>query len=139
HRHRHHGQAHSVRHMNIAGIAINETTLAIIAGVCVFVTLVAFAQALVPHDPMAARLKSHRKRRDVLRAELLDRLKLLRGEEARTTSDKLTQAGWRSRDALAVYLGVRLVLPFVVAFSTLFFVMTFRSGMSSTNTLMWVV
>jgi tight adherence protein C len=146
--------------MNVAGIAINETTLAIIAGICVFVTLVAFAQALVPHDPMAARLKSHRKRRDVLRAELLsdakptgekrtlsmgllkellDRLKLLRGEEARTTSDKLTQAGWRSRDALAVYLGVRLVLPFVVAFSTLFFVMTFKSGMSSTNMLMWVV
>jgi tight adherence protein C len=109
---------------------------------------------------MAARLRSHRKRRDVLRAELLadakpanekralsmgllkellDRLKLLRGEEARTTSDRLAQAGWRSRDALAIYLGMRLVLPFVIAISALVFIMTFKSGMASTTMLMWVV
>ena len=114
---------------------LNETTIAVIAGIGVFITLVAFAQALMPSDPMAARLRSHKKRRDQLRAEVLgttaaetrraaqitslkqvlDRLKLLRGEEARKTSEQLAQAGWRSRDALAIYLGIRLATPFIGA------------------------
>jgi len=114
---------------------LNETTIAVIAGIGVFITLVAFAQALMPSDPMAARLRSHKKRRDQLRGEVLgttaaetrraaqitslkqvlDRLKLLRGEEARKTSEQLAQAGWRSRDALAIYLGIRLATPFIGA------------------------
>jgi len=118
---------------------INETTIAIAAGIGVFITLLAFAQALMPSDPMAARLRSHKKRRDTLRQELLgnsaadarraaqisslkqllDRLKLLRGDEARKTSEQLAQAGWRSRDALAIYLGIRLASPFVGAIGSL--------------------
>ena len=118
---------------------INETTIAVIAGIGVFITLVAFAQALMPSDPMAARLRSHKKRRDTLREELLgntaantrraaritslkqvlDRLKLLRGDEARKTSEQLAQAGWRSRDALAIYLGIRLAAPFAGAVGSL--------------------
>ncbi|HJT07574.1 MAG TPA: type II secretion system F family protein [Stellaceae bacterium] len=121
------------------GGLINETTIAVIAGIAVFITLVAFAQALMPSDPMAARLRSHKKRRDALREELLgntaadtrraaqitslkqvlDRLKLLRGDEARKTSEQLAQAGWRSRDALAIYLGIRLASPFVGAIGSL--------------------
>jgi len=114
---------------------LNETSIAVILGIGVFITLLAFVQALMPSDPMAARLRSHKKRRDQLRGEvlgttaaetrraaqitslkqLLDRLKLLRGEEARKTSDQLAQAGWRSRDALAIYLGIRLATPFIGA------------------------
>jgi len=120
--------------MSLDGM-LNETTIAVIAGIGVFITLVAFAQALMPSDPMAARLRSHKKRRDQLRGEVLgttaaetrraaqitslkqvlDRLKLLRGEEARKTSEQLAQAGWRSRDALAIYLGIRLATPFIGA------------------------
>ncbi len=115
------------------GGLLNETTIAVMAGIGVFVTLVAFANILMPNDPMAARLRSHKKRRDQLRGALLgtsaadarraatigslkqvlERLKLLRGEEARKTSEQLAQAGWRSRDALAIYLGLRLATPFV--------------------------
>ena len=135
------------------GGLINETTIAVIAGIAVFITLVAFAQALMPSDPMAARLRSHKKRRDTLREELLgnsaadarraaqitslkqvlDRLKLLRGDEARKTSEQLAQAGWRSRDALAIYLGIRLATPFVGAIGSLIVVwvlMPEASGMS---------
>lgn len=124
---------------------INETTIAIAAGIGVFITLLAFAQALMPSDPMAARLRSHKKRRDTLRQELLgntaadarraaqisslkqvlDRLKLLRGDEARKTSEQLAQAGWRSRDALAIYLGIRLASPFVGAIGSLIAVWLF--------------
>ena len=42
---------------------------------------------------------------------LLERLKLTRGEEVRKTTELLTQAGWRSPDALTMFLGVRLALP----------------------------
>ena len=135
------------------GGLINETTIAVIAGIAVFITLVAFAQALMPSDPMAARLRSHKKRRDTLREELLgnsaadarraaqitslkqvlDRLKLLRGDEARKTSEQLAQAGWRSRDALAIYLGIRLATPFVGAIGSLIVVWVFMpeaTGMS---------
>jgi tight adherence protein C len=114
--------------------SLDENVIAIIAGILVFVTVIIFAQALVPHDPMAERLRSHKKRRDALRGEMLsgdaaanarraaqlgsikqvlDRLKLLRGEEARKTSEQLAQAGWRSRDALVIYLAMRLALPFI--------------------------
>jgi tight adherence protein C len=113
---------------------VNENVIAAIAGIAVFVTLLVFGQMLVPSDPMAARVRSHKQRRDTLRGELiagasrgqerraasiktlkqlLERLKLLRGDEARKMSEQLAQAGWRSRDALAIYLGVRLAMPFV--------------------------
>src|SRR5258707_2653409 len=134
HRGLYHGENGEVRDMSLDGM-LNETTIAVIAGIGVFITLVAFAQALMPSDPMAARLRSHKKRRDQLRGEalgttaaetrraaqitslkqVLDCLKLLRGEEARKTSEQLAQAGCRSRDALAIYLGIRLARPFIAA------------------------
>lgn len=142
----------------MAGL-INETTIAVIAGIGVFITLLAFAQALMPNDPMAARLRSHKKRRDTLREELLgntaaearraaritslkqvlDRLKLLRGDEARKTSEQLAQAGWRSRDALAIYLGIRLAAPFVGAIGSLVSVWLFVPELAGMNRMMAVV
>lgn len=141
------------------GGLINETTIAVIAGIGVFITLLAFAQALMPNDPMAARLRSHKKRRDTLREELLgntaaearraaritslkqvlDRLKLLRGDEARKTSEQLAQAGWRSRDALAIYLGIRLAAPFVGAIGSLVSVWLFVPELAGMNRMMAVV
>ncbi|HEV8027785.1 MAG TPA: type II secretion system F family protein [Stellaceae bacterium] len=114
--------------------SLDENVIAAIAGILVFITVIIFAQALLPQDPMAGRLRSHKKRRDALRGEMLgggavnnarraaqiswvkgwlDKLKLLRGEEARKTSEQLSQAGWRSRDALVIYVGLRLAMPFI--------------------------
>lgn len=138
---------------------LNETTIAVIAGIGVFITLVAAAQALMPNDPMAARLRSHKKRRDQLRSEVLgttaaeqrraaqitslkqvlDRLKLLRGEEARKTSEQLAQAGWRSRDALAIYLGIRLVTPFVGAIASFFVIWILFPQATGTQRLLGMV
>lgn len=42
---------------------------------------------------------------------LADSLKLTRGAEAEKNASLLTQAGWRSREALVVYVGIRLILP----------------------------
>lgn len=113
---------------------LNETGIAALGGIAVFVTLFTLGQAFVPHDPMAARVRSHQKRRERLRAELLqgkrsgalsrvsraqvgalrsmlDRLKLLRGDDARRTSELLARAGWRSRDALTIFMALRVGLP----------------------------
>jgi tight adherence protein C len=138
---------------------LNETTIAVIAGIGVFITLVAFAQALMPSDPMAARLRSHKKRRDTLRGEMLgttaadtrraaqitslkqvlERLKLLRGDEARKTSDQLAQAGWRSRDALAIYLGIRLATPFAGAIISFFLIWTLLPEITGMQKLLGMV
>jgi len=42
---------------------------------------------------------------------LADSLKLTRGAEAEKNASLLTQAGWRTREALVVYIGIRLILP----------------------------
>jgi tight adherence protein C len=143
----------------LGGLTLNDTTVAVVAGVLVFISIVALGNALVPHDPMASRLRSHQKRRDQLRTarlsgntvndrkrasvgqlkRLLDRLKLLRGDEARKTTDQLAQAGWRSRDAIVVYLGLRLALPFVGAIAGFFLMMTLKPDATGLNKLLGVL
>lgn len=119
---------------------LNETGLAVLGGIAVFVTLIALGQALVPNDPMASRLRAHKKRREKLRAEILgnkgnpgrrlsraqvgalrgflERFKLLRGADARQASEMLARAGYRSRDALTIFMAVRVILPSAAAFMT---------------------
>lgn len=129
------------------------TGMAIFGGIGVFVTLLALGRAFVPHDPMAARIKSHQQRRQHLLQEivagkapeakakhkqdavhvirkLVEQLKLTRGDEARKTVDKLAQAGWRSRDILVVYLGARFIMPFVAGAGALFVVATMGENLS---------
>ncbi len=62
--------------------------------------------------------------------KVVEQLKLTRGDNARKTTDKLAQAGWRSRDMLAVYLGARFLMPFVAGAGTLFFVTTAGQNLS---------
>jgi tight adherence protein C len=146
----------SLPHLNLAGLVLNETTVAVLGGILVFISIIALGNALVPHDPMAARLRSHQKRREQLRTtflsgntandrkrasvgalkRILDRMKLLRGDDARKTSDQLAQAGWRSRDAIVIYLGLRLALPFVGAFVGFFALLWFMPETTGTNKLL---
>jgi len=145
--------------LSLGSLTLDETTIAVLAGMLVFVSVLALGNALVPHDPMASRLRSHQKRREQLRAgilsgnavndrkrasvgllkRLLDRLQLLRGDEARKTTDQLAQAGWRSRDALVVYLGLRLVLPFLGAIAAVFLLVAFMPQATGMNKLLGVL
>ncbi|MHA1568580.1 MAG: type II secretion system F family protein, partial [Alphaproteobacteria bacterium] len=93
-----------------------------------------FYRAFLAPNPRADRLKSLARRRDELRAELgaprrraalrrprerglglarhiVRRFNLVRGGHAEKAVLRLAQCGWRSRDALAVYLVAKLVLP----------------------------
>ncbi len=141
---------------SLAGF-FDESGIAIVGGVGVFITILALGRAFVAHDPMAARLKSHQERRQHLLQEILtgdkqhkaakqasvnlmrqlvEKLKLTRGDDARKTVDKLAQAGWRSRDQLILFLGARLVLPFVAGGGALLFLAYAGSEISTTSTLL---
>lgn len=130
----------------------DDTGIAIVGGIGVFITLVALGRAFVPHDPMVARIKSHQQRRQHLLQEmisgdkgdtkakaasvnvirgLVERLKLTRGAEARKTVDTLAQAGWRSRDMLVLYMGARFIMPFIAGAGALFVVTMMGESLSA--------
>jgi tight adherence protein C len=113
---------------------LDQSSLAMLGGFLVLITLILLGHALLPEDEMAGRVRNHLKRRDHLRHDrlqmrqrianlrtapmgpmrtLLLRLKLLSGEEARKSGEMLTTAGWRARDALTVFMGLRITLPVV--------------------------
>jgi tight adherence protein C len=150
----------NLSHLSLGSLTLDETTIAVLAGMLVFVSILALGNALVPHDPMASRLRSHQKRREQLRAgllsgntlndrkrrasvgllkRLLDRMQMLRGDEARKTTDQLAQAGWRSRDALVIYLGLRLALPFLGAIAAMFVLVAFMPQATGMNKLLGVL
>lgn len=107
--------------------------VALAVGFANFLTILAVLRALSSKDLVGARARSHAKRRRELRTALLTprrsertrsvglarqlvaRLKLSRGSDAKQAADLLTQAGWRSSDATAVFLALRLASPLVVA------------------------
>jgi len=124
---------------------LDQTGIAVLAGMAVLATLLALGYAMLPDDPMASRVRGHMRRRDNLRADrlqvrqrianlryapmgslrtLLARLKLLSGEEARKSGDLLTNAGWRARDALTIFMGARIILPAVLGLAGLAFTAT---------------
>ncbi|MBV9522018.1 MAG: type II secretion system F family protein [Alphaproteobacteria bacterium] len=108
-----------------------EAALSLAAGFAAFFTVIALGRAFMPHDPMTARIKAHAQRRAQLRAgliaaprrkrqvrvsalrDLVERLKLTQNADSRKAAEQLAQAGWRSRDALVLFLCLRLVLPLV--------------------------
>ena len=91
--------------------------------------------ALLVRDPMAQRIKNVGLQRDELRQAMLAaqgnrarrrettvdfmrrvalRLKLLKTQQADAITLRLAQAGFRSKDALVIYLFAKLALPFVL-------------------------
>jgi tight adherence protein C len=144
---------------SLSSLVLDETTISVLAAILVFVSIIAFGNAFVPHDPMASRLRSHQKRREQLRTGLIqgdpkkdrktaavgkikwlvDLTKMARGDEGRKSSDRLAHAGWRSRDALVIYTGLRIVMPFIGALIGFFGMLAFRPGDTFMNNLLGVL
>jgi tight adherence protein C len=140
------------------GLLPGDSGILLLGSLGVLVTVIALGRAFIPNDPMAARIKSHQQRRKHLLQQILnpnetnktpgqkasvnmmrsvvERLKLTRGDEARQTSDKLAQAGWRSRDMLVVYLGSRLIMPFVAGGGALFIVTMMGATLSTMSSIL---
>lgn len=121
--------------MNIANLLpfSLETAVTVMAAVAAFGTVcVVWAAMLVP-DLMSARAKRLHQRRGELRSDLMSarrqtrhktaavgvmrqvaqRFNLLRTKTGAKTSERLAQAGWRHKDALVIFVFMKLVLPFV--------------------------
>ncbi len=107
-----------------------DDAMVMTAALAAVATVVAVWNGLLMRDPAAARIKELARRRDALMSDLktpgrhhmrskgfglmhrvVSKLKLLRNDKTRTAADKLAKAGYRSRDALVVYLFLRLCLP----------------------------
>jgi tight adherence protein C len=134
-----------------------ETALSLGLGAAAFTTIIALGRAFMPHNPMGARIKAHAKRRSQLRSELIatprrtrrkhvgllrdlvDRLKLTQGEESRNSADKLAQAGFRSRDALVIFLSLRLILPLIFGVFAWIMMQSFNSNLTTTYKLLGTV
>ena len=105
----------------------------ILAGVAVFMVIIAIWAATTIRDPMRERIKALQERREQLRAgisaprrrssliskadataqmgNILNRLKVLQDEQSKLAAERLSQAGWRTKEALIVYQFSRLISP----------------------------
>lgn len=108
-----------------------ELLLIYAVGLVAFLSVVTVYFGLLERDPMAARAKQLANRREELRRGLTDgsrarrrraesltlmrrivaALKLAQHHQARKVSDRLARAGWRSRDAMTVYLFFKATMP----------------------------
>ena len=111
------------------------------AGLANLAALIILYRAFAPGAAVNARARSHARRRKDLRTALLaqprrasgprrpvtavravlERLKLTRGDEVRKATEALARAGWRSPDALTIFLGVRLAGPPLLGMIAYFF------------------
>lgn len=114
--------------------SLSNDGLTLIASVVAFATVILIWQALLPPSPLDGRMKRLKQRRVALAAgrmqprrhglrlqptrsmmrTFVQRLNLLRNQTAGKASDQLARAGWRSRDALVLFLFLKLSLPFAV-------------------------
>ena len=110
-----------------------ETILTVLATLAAVATVGAVWSAALVHAPLWNRAKSLKARRDTLRGDLLlpkrnnyrrdaalgaihrlnNRLNLLKSKHIAGITLSLAQAGWRSKDALSVFLFAKLSLPIV--------------------------
>ena len=111
--------------------------ITIMAAVTAFLVVFAVYNAALSRDPMRGRVKALQDRRDALKAGLMtpqrrrkpikkvdsvdamrqvvSKLQLLQSEQTRKVSQMLVQAGWRSKDAVVVYMFFKMVLPILIA------------------------
>ncbi len=110
-----------------------ENLIIVAAGAVTFATVYAVWHALTARNPLGARAKALRRHRQNLKAgmiaprrnerravaamsmmrRIIQRLDLMRTQQATKIVDHLAEAGWRSKDALVSFLFMKICLPFV--------------------------
>ena len=109
-----------------------ELAITLLAAVAALAAVGAVWSAALVRDPMSGRAQAVKRQRDALRADLMaprrsrqrqqaalglvnqviTRLNLMRSEHAAKTALRLARAGWRSKEAVSVFLFLKLCLPF---------------------------
>ncbi len=112
-----------------------EDIVAVMAALAGFVSVVAVWSGLRIGDPLDGRVRALKRQRAALKAgvmagpgrrerqhrreavgvmrQVVTRLRLLGTKESESIARKLSAAGWRSKDALVMFLFFKLALPFV--------------------------
>ncbi len=133
-----------------------ETVITVMAAIAAFVTVVAVWNTAVVRDPMRGRLRNLETRREALKSgyiaprrrknsarqmtsvgimrTIVDKFELVRSAQGRKTADRLAQAGWRSKDAVVVFLFFKLVMP--VATGVVMVVLMYGIGVTRLDGLM---
>ena len=124
--------------MTLLGMRLGlEDFLALGSGATMLMVLLAVWHSLLLRDPVGDRMRALTQRRNVLRAirlapashgfrgtlrqsslglmrRMAERFNLLRGRKIELIQMRLTRAGWRSRDALVIYLFANTVTPLLL-------------------------
>lgn len=110
---------------------VTVTHIALVAAAAAFFAVMTFWRTLLERTPTHRRIKELAERREVLKygllasrrrgtasshslglaRQLVEKLKLKRGETAEQAAKKLVRAGYRSNDAVVIYLALKLCLP----------------------------
>ncbi len=132
----------------IMPFALGPNAAIALAGLAAFVSVIALWQALLVRDPLAQRARSVALREKELRAAMLAprarteraavgqshafmarvvaRLRLMQGNKTQQIRDRLTQGGFRTREALVSYLFFKLTLPIVFGVLAVLLLEVFR-------------
>jgi tight adherence protein C len=108
----------------------------LLVGVTAFFTVVAVWNTAIVRDPMRGRIKALAERREAMRAgfvqpqrrerktqreksvgimrNVVKRMDLMRNQSSQKIVQKMAAAGWRSKDAVVIYLFFKLILPIIV-------------------------
>ena len=128
---------------------INGMHISLVAAVAAFLAVMTVWRALLERTPVNRRIGALADRRDALKRDLIasnrrapqtsrgvgfakntvDKLKQMKGKTAALAAKKLVRAGYRSSDAVAVYLFAKLCLPLTcgVGAAFAFYVLDFMS------------
>ena len=124
----------------------SEAMIMGVAALSAFLCVMFVYRTVIYRDPVGPRLKTINARHEALKAGLtapvrrherreqgmgflrsiISSLNLLRNRQAGKTGLTLAQAGWRSKDALVVYISLKLCLPFVFGAAALFLLYVMR-------------
>jgi tight adherence protein C len=115
-------------------MTLSPNMLPVLSGLAAFVVVILIWSAFLESDPLPARLRALADQKRALQKhltapssrkadarslsrirQLVKKLNLLQSDTITATRIKLAQAGYRSRDALTVYLFLRLALPAAIA------------------------
>ncbi len=125
---------------NLPAALSPENLIIVITGAIAFATVYAVWNALTARNPVGARAKALRRHRENLKAGLMaprraerqavaamsmmrrtiQRLNLMRTQQAAKIVDRLAEAGWRSKDALVAFLFMKIFLPFAFGGAAVF-------------------
>ncbi len=117
-----------------------ENLIIVITGAIAFATVYAVWNTLTARNPVGVRAKALRRHRENLKAGLMaprraerravvamsmmrrtiQRLNLMRTQQAAKFVDRLAEAGWRSKDALVAFLFMKIFLPFAFGGAAVF-------------------